>query len=105
MTISPTDKALDQTPYDLILETRVESAAQFSSPELHTTERQIPQPGAEGEMKPKDRPAARAGPMHEHLEEPILIDVSIEEPEIAGANARGPSPEYEDQEGTAGGSR
>ena len=35
--------------------------------------------------------------MNEHLEEPIVIDVSMEEPEIAGANDS-PSPEYEDQE-------
>ena len=46
MTISPTDKALDQKPCDLILETRVESAAQLSSQEPHTTVRQRPQPGA-----------------------------------------------------------
>ena len=30
------------------------------------------------------------------MEEPIIIDVSMEEPEEAGANARGPSPEYDD---------
>ena len=44
--VSPKDKALDQKPWDLILETPVESAAQLSSPEPHTTERQRPQPGA-----------------------------------------------------------
>ena len=34
--------------------------------------------------------------MNEHLEEPIMIDVSMEEPEEAGANARSPRPEYND---------
>ena len=46
LSVSPKDKALDQKPFDLILETPVESAGQLSSPEPHTTERQRPQPGA-----------------------------------------------------------
>ena len=32
--------------------------------------------------------------MNEHLEEPMMIDVLLEEPKEAGAAARSPSPEY-----------
>ena len=58
--------------------------------------------GAEKEtpgMRPLGRPAGRLEPQNEHLdgrEELIFIDVSMEEPEEAGANAKSPSPEYGD---------
>ena len=46
-------------------------------------------------MRPRDQPSGRTGSMEEPLEEPIVINMSMDGPEEAGANARSPSPEYE----------
>ena len=43
-------------------------------------------------MRLRDRPTVRAGPTEEPLEEPIIIDMSMDSPEEEGANTRSPSP-------------
>ena len=48
-------------------------------------------------MRPRDRPT-RTGLINKHLEEAIMIDVSMDGPEEVGENARSPSPEYEEPE-------
>ena len=48
--------------------------------------------GQEGKVTPRDWPTGRAGPMDEHAEEPIIINMSMDGPEEAGANTRRPGP-------------
>ena len=49
-------------------------------------------------MRPRDRPTERTGSMGEPPEEPIVIEMSMDGPDEAGANPRSPSPEYENLE-------
>ena len=46
-------------------------------------------------MKPRDYPTGRTGPTEE---EPIIIDMSMDGPEEAGANDKSPIPKYENVE-------
>ena len=51
-----------------------------------------------GGMRPRDRPTERTGSMGEPPEEPIVIEMSMDGPDEAGANPRSQSPEYENLE-------